>query len=85
MFQGRSGTASLHLVKCATTAQRPSSTGQQTTEQQVEQAAPGDPGSGLRVTVLTTDTVRPGPSGAQATRTVQARDANGGFEVELVS
>jgi hypothetical protein len=81
---GSVGDGSLHLVKRATTAQRLSSTGQQTTEQQVEQADPGDPGSGLRVTILTTDTVRPGPSGAQATRTVQARDANGGFGVVSV-
>ncbi len=44
----------------------------------------GDPDSGLRVTILTTDTVRPGPSGAQATRTVQARDATGSFGVVSV-
>ena len=81
---GSVGDGSLHLVKRATTAQRLSSTGQQTTEQQVEQADPGDPGSGLRVTILTTDTVRPGPSGAQATRTVQVRDANGSFGVVSV-
>ena len=81
---GSVGDGSLHLVKRATTAQLSSSTGQQTIEQQVEQADPGDPGSGLRVTVLTTDTVRPGPSGAQATRTVQARDANGSFGVVSV-
>jgi len=85
--QGRSGTAvctCLHLVKRATTAQRSGSTGQQTTEQQVEQADPGDPGSGLRVTMLTTDTVRPGSFGAQATRTVQVRDANDSFGVVSV-
>jgi hypothetical protein len=58
----------LHLVARATIAQRTSSTGQQTTEQQVEQPNPGDPRSGLRVTVLSVDTVRPGPSGAQTTR-----------------
>jgi hypothetical protein len=81
---GSVGDSSLHLVKLATTAQFPSSTGQQTIEQQVEQADPGDPGSGLRVTILTTDTVRPGPSGAQATRTVQVRDANGSFGVVSV-
>jgi len=81
---GSIGDGSLHLVKRATTAQRSGSTGQQTTEQQVEQADPGDPGSGLRVTILTTDTVRPGPSGAQATRTVQVRDANGSFGVVSV-
>ena len=81
---GSVGDGSLHLVERATTAQRSSSTGQQTTEQQVEQADSGDPGSGLRVTILTADTVRPGPSGAQATRTVQARDANGSFGVVSV-
>jgi hypothetical protein len=74
----------LHLVERATTAQRTSSTGQQTTEQHVEQPNPGDPGAGLRITILTSDSVRPGPSGAQATRTVQARDANGSFGVVSV-
>jgi hypothetical protein len=74
---GSAGDGSLHLVERAITAQRTSSTGQQTTVQQVEQSNPGD--SGLRVTILTTDTVSPGASGAQATRTIQARDANGSY------
>jgi len=81
---GSARDGSLHLVERATTAQRTSSTGQQTTEQQVEQLNPGDPGAGLRVTTLTTDTVRPGPSGAQATRTIQVRGANGSFGVVSV-
>jgi len=81
---GSVGDGSLHLVKRATTAQLSSLTGQQTIGQQVEQADPGDPGSGLRVTILTTDTVRSGPSGAQATRTVQVRDPNGSFGVVSV-
>ena len=81
---GSVGDGSLHLVKRATTAQRPSSTSQQTTEQQVEQADPGDPGSGLRVTILTTDMMSPGASGAQATRTIQLRDADGRFGVVSV-
>jgi hypothetical protein len=81
---GSTRDGSLHLVERATTAQRTSSTGQQTTTQQVEQTNPGDPGSGLRVTILTSDTVRPGPSGAQATRTIQMRDANGSFGVVSV-
>jgi hypothetical protein len=81
---GSVGDGSLHLVKGATTAQLSSSTGQQTIEQQVEQADPGDPGAGLRVSVLTSDTVRTGLSGAQATRTVQVRDANGSFGVVSV-
>ena len=53
-------------------------------ELKVEQADPGDPGAGLRVSVLTSDTVRTGLSGAQATRTVQVRDANGSFGVVSV-
>jgi hypothetical protein len=74
----------LHLVERATTAQRTSPTGQQTTEKQVEKPDPGDPDSGPRVTTVTTDTVRPGPSGAQATTTIQMRDANGNFGVVSV-
>jgi hypothetical protein len=81
---GSARDGSLHLVERATTAQRTSSSGQQTTEQQVEQANPGDPGAGLRVTILTSDTVRPGSSGAQATRTIQVRDASGSFGVVSV-
>jgi hypothetical protein len=69
----------LHLVERATSAQRISSTDQQTTEKQVEQTNPGDPGSGLRVTIRTADAVRPNLSGTQATRTVQMLDANGSY------
>ncbi len=71
----------LHLVERSTTSQRTNSTGQQTTEQQVEQPNLGDPGSGLQVIALTTDTVRPSSAGAQATRTIRVRDANGSFGV----
>jgi hypothetical protein len=78
---GSARDGSLHLVERANTAQRTSSTGEQTTERQVEQPNPGDPGSGLRVTTLTTDAVRPGSSGAQATRTIQVRNASGSLEV----
>ncbi len=81
---GSTGDGSLHLVERAITAQRTSSTGQQTTEQKVERPVPGDPGSTLQVTILTTDSVRTGPSGAQATRTVQERDANGSLGVVFV-
>jgi hypothetical protein len=70
---------SLHLVERVITTQYTSSTGQQTTAQQVEQSDPGDPRSGLRVTILTNDTVQPGSSGAQATRIVQALGANGTY------
>jgi hypothetical protein len=81
---GSTRDGSLHLVERATIAQRTSSTGEQITEQQVEQSNPGDPSSGLRITTLTTDTLRPSASGAQATRTVQVRDANGGFGIVSV-
>jgi hypothetical protein len=74
----------LHLVERATTIQHTSATGQQATEQQVEQRDPGNPGSELRVSIVTTDAVRPDTSGAQATRTIQARDANGNLEVITV-
>jgi hypothetical protein len=76
---GTTRDGSLHLVQRATTAQRTSSTGQQTTQEQVEQTNPGDPGAGLRVTIISTSTVRPGPSEAQGTRAIQVRDANGNF------
>jgi hypothetical protein len=81
---GSARDGNLHLVERSTTSQRTNSTGQQTTEQQVEQPNLGDPGSGLQVITLTTDTVRPSPSGAQATRTVQVRDATGSFGVVSV-
>ena len=74
----------LHLVERATTAQRTGPTGEQTTEKQVEKPDPGDPDSGPRVMTVTTDAVRPGPSGAQATTTIQMRDANGNFGVVSV-
>jgi len=75
---------SLHLVERATTSQATTSTGQQVTEQKVEQSNPGDPGSGLRITTVTLDIVRPAASGAQATRTVEARDTNGNLDVVSV-
>ena len=81
---GSARDGSLHLVERATTTQRISSAGEQITEKQVEQSKPGDPSAGLRITTLTTDTVRASASGAQATRTVQTRDANGSFGVVSV-
>jgi hypothetical protein len=81
---GSARDGSLHLVGRATTTQRGSSTGQQTTVQQMEQPNPGDPASGLQATTVTIDTVRPGPSGAQGTRTFQARGANGSFGIVSV-
>jgi hypothetical protein len=81
---GSARDGSLHLVQRATTAQHTGSNGQQTTQRQVEEPVPGDPESSLQVTILTTDTARPGSSGAQATQTIQMRDANGSVGVVSV-
>jgi hypothetical protein len=77
---GATPDGSLHLVGRATTDQRTSSTGQHVSEQKVEQSDPGDPGAGLQVTVITTETMRTDSSGAQSTRTVRARNANGSYD-----
>jgi hypothetical protein len=74
---GSARDGSLHLVERSTTAQRKSSTGQQTTQHQVEQPDAGDPDAGLRVTLRTTDTVRPGSSGSRTSQTIEALDPNG--------
>jgi len=70
----------LHLVERATATQR-TATGEQVADQKVEQPNPGAPDAGLRLSILVEDTVRRGPSGVQATRTVRTRDPNGSFEV----
>ena len=73
---GSARDGSLHLVERATTAQRTSSTGQQTTEQQVEQPDPGDPGSGLQVTITHHRHGAPGPfrSAGHANRSSARRE-----------
>jgi len=72
---------SLHLVERKTSTESSSSTGERTTEQKVEQTNPGDPGSGLRVSVLVDGRMVPGPSGEQSTVTIRARDLNGNFGI----
>jgi hypothetical protein len=81
---GSARDGSLHLVERATTSQRNGPGGQQTTERQVEQPNPGASSSGLQLTTRTIDVVRSGPSGAQATRTVETHDVNGGVGVVSV-
>ena len=81
---GTARDGNLHLVERATTAQRTSIAGEQITEKKVEDVNPGDPFAGLRISVLVNDTMRPGPSGEQAIRTIQMRDSNGKFEVVSV-
>jgi hypothetical protein len=74
----------LHLVERTTTTRRTNPTGEQTIESQVEQLSPGNPDSGLHVSLLINDTVLPGPSGAEATYNIQMRDPNGNIEVVSV-
>jgi hypothetical protein len=81
---GTTRNGSLHLVERATTAQRTSSSGERIAEQTVEQTNPGDPGAGLRVSILVNDTMIPGPSGEQSPLTIRARDLNGNLGVVSV-
>jgi len=78
---GATRDGSLHLVERATTAQRTSTSDERVTEETVEQTNPGDPGAGLRVSILVNGTSIPGPSGEQSTLTVRARDSNGNLGV----
>ena len=81
---GTARDGNLHIVLRETTKQTAGSDGHQTGVQQIEQPNPGDPGAGLRVIAISTENRRTGPSGTQATRTVQIRDADGKFSVVSV-
>ena len=81
---GTTRDGSLHLVERKTSTEGSSSTGERATEQKVEQTNPGDPGSGLRVSVLVDGRMVPGPSGEQSTVTIRARDSNGNFGIVSV-
>jgi hypothetical protein len=81
---GTTRDGSLHLVERATTSSQTDSTGRQTTQQTVEQPNPGDPGAGLRVSVLIDDKMMPSSSGEQSTVTIQTRDTNNRFEIVSV-
>ena len=81
---GTTRDGNLHMVQRETTKQSVSSDGRQTSAQQVERPNPGDPSAGLRVIAISTENGRAGPSGTEATRMVQLRDANGNFNVVSV-
>ncbi len=81
---GTTRDGSLHLVERKTSTESSSSTGERATEQKIEQTNPGDPGAGLRVSVLVDGRMVPGPSGEQSTVTIRARDSNGNFGVVSV-
>lgn len=81
---GTTRDGSLHLVERELSAERSSATGERETEQTVEQTNPGDPGAGLRVSVLVDGRMVPGPSGEQSTVTIRARDSNGNLRIVSV-
>ena len=81
---GSTRDGNLHVVQRETTKQSAGSDGRQTSVQQIERPNPGDPGAGLRVVSISTEKGRTGPSGTEAARTVQLRDANGNFNVVSV-
>jgi hypothetical protein len=74
----------LHLSERSTTIQE-TDPGRRRTEQKIEQLDPGDPNPGLKVMTKTKDIVVSGGSGTQETKTIEARDANGGFTVVFVA
>ena len=75
---GAAADGSLHLTQRITTVNRNRADGGQTTEQQVEERNPGNPGDNPRVTQKTIDIVRPGISGPAAeTRTTLSLDSTG--------
>jgi hypothetical protein len=77
---GVAGDGRLHLNQRVTTVEK----GGKITEQRVEQPNPGDPHAGLQVSTKTKYTVLYSASGTQQTKTGQARDANGTFNVIAV-
>ena len=81
---GATQDGSLHLVERKTSTERSTSTGERATEERVEQTNPGDPGSGLRVSVMVDGKMVPGPSGEQSTVIIRACDSNGSFGVVSV-
>ena len=76
---GSAPDGNLHLSQRVITVRRG-----QTTEQQLEQPNPGDPGAGLQLTTRTIDIVSTDASGRQQTRTIQARDGSGHLGVVSV-
>lgn len=70
------GDGKLHLTERSTSTQN-----KKTSERKIEQPKPGNPTDGLQVTAKTKYTVHYAASGTQQTKTIQARDAGGNFNV----
>jgi hypothetical protein len=73
----------MHLDRRVTTTQRKDSGGE-ITEQQIEQPNQGNPSDSPKVTLKTRYVVRYATPGIQKTKTVEARDGNGNFNVVSV-
>jgi len=80
---GVAGDGRLHLNQRVTTVEKKDSS-IKTTEQQVQQPTPGNPSDGLQVSGKTKYTVRYAASATEQTKTIQARNANGTFNVVSV-
>jgi hypothetical protein len=74
----------LHIVERTNSSSQSSASGGRTAEETVEQPNPGDPGAGLRVSILVNDKLLPAPSGEQSTVTIRARGPNGSFGIVSV-
>jgi hypothetical protein len=75
---GQAGNDSLQLVQREITVQQNTAAGGHSTTRQIEQANPGDPRDGLRVTEETINIVKPGGSGAaDEKRTILTPDSDG--------
>lgn len=81
---GTTRDGNLHLVERTTSTGRSRSTGERVTERRVEQINPGDPDSGLRLSVLVDGKIVPELSGEQSKVTIRARDSNGSFGIVSV-
>jgi hypothetical protein len=80
---GVAGDGRLHLNQRVTTVQKKDSD-RETTEQQVEQANPDSPNASLQVRAKTKYVVHYAASGREQTKTTQASDVNGAFNVVSV-
>ena len=82
---GSAEDGSLHLSQRLTTIHRKDDDGGQSTEEQIEQPNPGQPGGGLQVTQKTIDIVRTGLDGTtRETRTMQSLGSSGSLGVVSV-
>ena len=81
---GTTRDGSLHLIERVNSSSQSNASGAQTSEQRLEQLNAGDPGAGLRVSVLVNDKMVAGPSGEQSSITIRARDFNSRFSIVSV-